>query len=378
MPAPRSQPGDPLTPRQAECWEAYQRLQSIRAVAAEVGITYTAAHENITRARFKASVPDGIVNAAATAGLDLDTLTHGWIKARGKDGEPDVSAFFRTPRPEDDPLARIRAAFEDITPAPVVDPPGRSDADLLTLYPLADVHLGQLSWGREAGEDYDLTIAARQLREAMAHLIVGCPESASAVILNTGDFFHSNNERNITEKSGHALDVDGRLFKVLECGVALTADLIDGALKKHGRVYYRALRGNHDPTMHMALTIALAQRYRDNPRVVVEQSPGDFWVMEWGRCLLAGHHGDKAKPEDLASWLAEHDDWKPRQFRHFFLGHLHKDTARDVGGIRFERLRAFTAKDAYAAGNAYVSRRSLQAVTFHRERGEIARVKRHI
>jgi hypothetical protein len=100
MASPRSQPGDPLTPRQAECWAAYQRLRSIRLVAAELGITYTAAHDCITRARFKTAIPEGIVHAADAAGLDLDTMAHGWIKAKGKDGEPDVSAFFRTPKPK--------------------------------------------------------------------------------------------------------------------------------------------------------------------------------------------------------------------------------------------------------------------------------------
>jgi hypothetical protein len=378
MPTPRSQPGDPLTPRQAECWDAYQRLKSIRAVAAELGCAYAAAHDCITRARFKLSIPEGITYAADVAGLDLDTLAHGWVKAKGKDGEPDVSAFFRVPRPEDDPLERIRAAFEDLTPAPAVAPPQRFNADLLTLYPLADVHLGQLSWGRESGEDYDLAIAAQQLRQAMADLIVACPESDTAVILDAGDLFHAENDDARTPQSKHALDVDGRYFRTLELGVTLLADLVDGALKKHNRVLFWSIPGNHSPIGRIAVSVAMAQRYRNDPRVEVARDPSEFFVYAWGRCLLAAHHGDKAPPERLGQWLAEHDLWQPRQFRHFFLGHHHKDMAGDIGGIRFERLRAFTAKDAYAAANAYVTRRSLQAITFHRERGEIARVKRHI
>lgn len=364
------------TERQQEVLEAYGRLQSIRKVADELGIHHSTVWDVLKRAR--RNVPPGIADALEQTGLDGTVARFGYRKVKDPETGSFNTVMWKMPGDEIAALDRIRAALEGLEPIEAIPPPLAVTPDLLTLYPLADVHLGQLSWGRESGEDYDMGLASRQLRETMAGLIVGCPESDTAVILNTGDFFHANDDKSQTDASKHPLDVDGRIYKVLETGIALTADLIEGALRKHRSVIYRALRGNHDPTMHMGLTLALVERYRHNPRVTIEQTPADFWVYEWGRCLLAAHHGDKAKPEAMTLWLAEHDLWKPKQFRHLFAGHLHHDAAKDIGGVRFERLRAFTAKDAYAAGNAYAARRSLQAITFHKDRGEVARVKRHL
>lgn len=43
--------------------------------------------------------------------------------------------------------------------------------------------------------------------------------------------------------------------------------------------------------------------------------------------------------------------------------------------MRWERLRAVTARDAYSVANAYVSRAELQGITYHREKGEVHRVR---
>lgn len=379
LPTPPTKPGDPLTDQQARAWAIHQDGHAIREVARRMGVNFSTARQHIEAARFKATIPPGIQDALAQTGLNDAVARFGYRKIKDPETGSFNTVMWKLPEaPAEDIAQRFRDILENMEPAPAALPPKATNADLLTLYPLADVHLGQLSWGRESGEDYDIKTACQQLRQTMADLIVSCPESETAVILNTGDFFHANNERGETERGGHSVDTDGRLWKVIETGVEVTADLIDAARRKHKSVTYRALRGNHDNTMHMALTIALAQRYRNDPRVEVACDPADFFVMEWGRCLLAAHHGDKAKPEQMVLWLAEHDLWKPGQFRHLYAGHLHHDAAKDIGGVRFERLRAFTAKDAYAAGNAYSARRSVRAVTFHKERGEIAQIKRHL
>lgn len=369
MAGPRRQPGDALTALQRDALERHDRLKSIRAVAAEMGLSFSATQQHIASARFKLSVPEGIRDAAAATGLDLATLSHGWIKAKGEDGAPDVSGFFKTPRAPEDFAERIRAVFEDMTPAPVVAPPKRCDADLLTLYPLFDVHLGMLSWGRETGEDYDLTVASTQLRASMAGLIVDSPEAAAAVLLVGGDWYHGNDQTNATPRSRHVLDVDGRHFKVLETGIVLLGDLIDAALHKHAHVIVRVLPGNHDPVSCISLVLAIAQRYRLNPRVTVDRDPGEVWAMAWGRCLIAGNHGHRVKFDRMALWLAEHRLWRYGQSRHCFFGHEHHEAVKDVGGVRCERLRPFAPRDAHSAGGGFAGHRGLQAITFCKVRG---------
>ena len=54
---------------------------------------------------------------------------------------------------------------------------------------------------------------------------------------------------------------------------------------------------------------------------------------------------------------------------------FYSDVWRSRDGVQWEQLRALTAKDAYARSHAYCARAQLQAVTYHREKGEVSRVK---
>ena len=70
-------------------------------------------------------------------------------------------------------------------------------------------------------------------------------------------------------------------------------------MQKHKTVTLVVQRGNHDETAYLAVLFALAERYRNEPRITVQRKPGEFFVMEWGKVLLASCHGDKAKAEVL-------------------------------------------------------------------------------
>jgi hypothetical protein len=67
--------------------------------------------------------------------------------------------------------------------------------------------------------------------------------------------------------------------------------------------------------------------------------------------------------------------WGRTKFRFLFTGHLHHHKSADIGGVQWEQLRAVTAKDAYAVAHGYTARAEMQAVTYHKERGEVSRVR---
>lgn len=215
--------------------------------------------------------------------------------------------------------------------------------DLCSLYPLMDVHFGMQAWGRETGEtNYDMKTAAGDMSYAFDKLDARTPASKQAVLVIGGDFFHADDNRAETPQSKHKLDVDGRHWKVLNDGVALIAKVIDRLSEKHSAVLVRVLRGNHDEHAHLVLTFALAERYRDSDRVTVEKEPRDLFMMQWGRCLISAHHGDKAKPDRLAMYLSDVCPfWSDTRHRHIFTGHIHHDSAKDLGPMRWESLRAF-------------------------------------
>jgi hypothetical protein len=247
-------------------------------------------------------------------------------------------------------------------------------ADLCSLYPLMDVHFGMQAWGKETGgQDYDIALACHDLRHAFAKVCAITPASAAGILIVGGDFFHANDNTAETQ-SGHKLDVDNRHRKILEAGVAIMVECIETLLAKHGSLLVRVMRGNHDRESHLVLTFALIERYRNEPRVVIDNSPRDLFMHQWGACSIFAHHGDKFKAQAAALYVSDVCPfWSATRHRHFFTGHVHHDHAKDIGPLRWESLRAFCPPDAYAASMGYGGRRAFQSVTFHAVDGLVLR-----
>ncbi|MGB3391028.1 MAG: hypothetical protein WBA88_23955 [Pseudaminobacter sp.] len=272
-------------------------------------------------------------------------------------------------------LERAANVFASLPKAPAIPVPKTTNADLLTLYPCFDIHYGMRAWSDETGyDDYDTKLAASDLNMALGNVMALSPDSEEAIVLIGGDFFHGDDNTNQTPRSHNPLDVDGRHFKVLDTGIEVVAATVERAASKHRRVTVRVLRGNHDEHSHMVLTLALAQRYRDHARIVVDKDPRDIFMHQWGKCLIAAHHGDKQKPERLAMVLAEICPfWSAAPHRIVFTGHKHHQQSNDFPGIEWEQFRAFCPPDAYGA--QFAPRRAMHAITFHKESGIATRAK---
>jgi hypothetical protein len=151
--------------------------------------------------------------------------------------------------------------------------------------------------------------------------------------------------------------------------------LVDIALQKHEIVHLVAIPGNHDEDASVCLRVAMSLFYSNNPRVKVYTKPGLHWYMRFGKCLLAATHGHTMKPDRMAMMLATdcQKDWGETDHKHMFFGHIHHETAKEVGPVRLESFNTPAAKDAYATGGGYRSSRSMSAITFHAVDGEAGR-----
>lgn len=286
-----------------------------------------------------------------------------WVKTKAD--EPSIEEI----------ADKLRDALADLPAVAAVPPPNAIDGDLITVYAIADAHIGMRAWAKEVGESYDVDIAVARLLDWIGRLVASSPASKEAVILDVGDLMHTDDGTNQTPASKHVLDVDGRYFRTLDMTITAMAAAVEAALVKHETVHVVIIAGNHNPHSFMAILFALAERYRDNPRVVVRKDPREFWAHRFGDCLLAAHHGDKAKPERLVMFLADEysEDWGATKHRFLWTGHLHHHRSADIGGVRWEQLRAMTSRDAYAYTHAFSARSQMQAVTLHRTAGEVQR-----
>jgi hypothetical protein len=257
---------------------------------------------------------------------------------------------------------------------------GKFNENLLAVYPWGDVHMGLYTWKDETGENFDLKIAERDLIGAVDYLVDQAPKTREALIVNLGDFFHSDNMDNKTRRSGNILDVDGRFPKILAVGIRAIRRCIDRALEKHETVKIINAIGNHDDHTSLMLSLTLSEFYSNNPRVIVETAPTTYHYHRFGKVLIGVTHGHETKPEKLQGVMATDraEDWGATSFRHWLTGHVHHDQRKDFSGCTFESFRTLAAKDAYATSKGYRSDRDMKCIVYHKEYGEVYRYTSNI
>jgi hypothetical protein len=367
---------DELAREAAQAWLDCGKSQE--DAAAKLGVNYHTFRHRLRVGKERGFADDpAIADAKRAVGTGLNPVL-AWAKTKNEDGT-SYSVLLRPPPVETESLIeQVKDALADLPAAPeITESDTAKDSDLLTLYPIADSHIGLLAWGKETGEDYDINTARDRLVNWMGRCVEASPPSGTAIVLDVGDLLHADDQTNQTPNSKHALDVDTRHYRTVDTTIAAMASAIELCAKRHARVIVRILPGNHNPTSYLAIMFALAERYRENPRIEVQKIPGEFFVHQFGSVLLAAHHGDKAKAERMVMFLADQYAaiWGRTNYRYLWTGHLHHHKSADIGGVTWEQLRALTARDAYAVAHSYTARAQLQAVTYHRQRGEVQRVK---
>jgi hypothetical protein len=342
---------------------------SQRQIAKELGCAQSAVCgvlRPLTSAEAHAAAPDGFHVRGVSTLYDSDGNVRGqWVKTQ-KDREEQTAAL----------LEAIKSAMADALPVGPIAAPAIEAANLLTVYPMGDPHIGMYAWAAETGADFDLEIAERNLTEAMVRLVMSSPPSSQALIVNVGDFFHADNTLNRTMRSGHALDVDTRWAKVLRIGIRAMRTCIEQALCKHTTVRVINEIGNHDDHTSQVLTLALQMAYEQNPRVSFDDSPAKFHYHVFGQNLIGVTHGDTVKPADLGGIMAadQRVAWGQTRHRYWYTGHVHNQRVFELhGGVLVESFRTLAAKDSWTASMGYRSGRDMCAIVLHREWGEVER-----
>lgn len=265
--------------------------------------------------------------------------------------------------------------------AKLVPPPKETYADLCNYYPIVDPHLGALSYGKETGESNDLKIGVERVQGTLQRLIGWSPPAETAVIVNTGDFFHADDQRNATPASGHQLDVDGRDQKVKWAGVNMLRTTIDFALQRHKRVIVKNLKGNHDPESAKWLNISLGLFYSNEPRVEIDPADAnnDHFFHLFGVNYVGATHGHTMKPDRMYVMMAEDNPeyWNASLYRWCIFGHIHHETKKQIGSLICESFSQPVPRDSFAHSYGYRSGSAMQSITLHREGGERGRCRQN-
>lgn len=312
----------------------------------------------------------------------IDFETSSFIKSRSTmlDAEGNIRLqWVKEDRESVDRLAMISEAVDsimnNIVPKEAIVAPNVNNDDMMTIYSIGDAHIGMMAWHKETGEDHDMVIGERDLRNAMHMLVTQSVATDECFIVDVGDWFHSDNFDGKTAKSGNVLDVDGRYPKVLEIGLNLTTELIDIALTKHNVVRWRSAIGNHNEHSAIMMSAFIKAYYRNEPRVIVHDTPNMFMYHKFGKNLIGITHGHTVKAEKLGEIMAvdAKELWSDTEYRYWYTGHIHHVSVKEFPSCLVETFRTLAGKDAWHSASGYRSGQDMKAITLHKEYGEISR-----
>ena len=365
--------------------EAVLEYGSERKAADALGVDRSTVNKSIRRVRANAArrgyapdndmtktVPDGFSVSGVSTMYDAD----GEVKIQWVKSKQEAQRLLEMA------LEAVRESFAGASnKVPVIAKQKKIETkELLAVYPMGDPHIGLYAWAEESGADFDVKIAERNLVTATERLVECAPASDQALIVNVGDFYHSDTMDNRTSRSGHALDVDTRWARVLRVGVRSMRACIEATLRKHNTVRVINEIGNHDDHTAQVLTLALSMAYENNPRVSFDMGPGRFHYHRFGEVLIGVTHGDLAKPEKLGGIMATDrpKDWGETVRRYWYTGHIHTRNVFELPGCEVESFRTLAAPDAWTASMGYRSGRDMYCIVIHEKYGEIERHRKDI
>jgi len=371
------------TARQREAIRAWEESgESAVKAAAMLGITPSTLREHVRAVQNCAAerglssswdatrhVPEGEVVIGRSIYSEDDEGNKAWLKTRRtmKEAERDkaIQAFVEG-LTKDLPKAKKQAK-------PKIK---KFDADLLPTIVIGDAHFGMRADARETKErDYDTKIASESMRDSIDYLVDLAPPSENALLVNVGDFIHANGSGGTTF-GGTKLDVDTRIEVVLDVAAQTFVYSISKMLEKHKKATVIMARGNHDSDTAIALALILKYYYANEPRVTILDPHGFFHTLQFGKNLIAVHHGDKVRAPKLASLLPKMlpEQWSSTNYRKWLVGHIHHQTLLETdNGVFVESFATLAPPDSWHAGAGYGAASAMHQIVFHREGGEALR-----
>ena len=369
------------TDRQAEIIDAINKHGGLRSAARALGIDHKTVHKALKYVKKKAQVQGFAPESNFTRPVPEMFKAKGISTYYDKEGKPTgqwVKASLDEQKHQQVLQEAAEAMAEELPRlAPMPAPKAELNSDLLNCFVITDFHLGALSWHEETGHDWDLEIAEGMVIRWFERAIALAPNAENAVFAQLSDFLHADGIEALTPASKHLLDVDTRFAKVVRSAIRILRRCVEMLLAKHKHVHIVMADANHDPVSQIWLREWFAAIYENEPRVTVDRSPSPYNAYEFGKTALFFHHGHKRKVTNVSEVFAA-------QFREMFgrtkyayahMGHLHSIDVKENNLMIVEQHRTLTAPDAYAARGGWISGRDAQVITYHRNFGEVSRVR---
>lgn len=308
---------------------------------------------------------------------------HSTLEKVGPNGEREqVLQWTKTRLDDEQYQAMLTAAVEsfvndNVAPiAPVSEGPAFYRDDIIPWINIGDAHFGMIAHASESGEDFNLEIAENEMKAAIGLVIDEMAATERLVIQDMGDFTHYENTSKVTERSRHALDVDGTMPEMIRVYSRTMRWLVEKALTKAKHVDVIINQGNHSRSNDFWMVELLKVAYGHTGRVHVLNNDQPFIAYRMGQTLVLCHHSDQVKPKGLADVMTTdfRKDYGETTFHYVDVGHVHHGMVmKEHPSVKVESFNQLARADNYAYANGYRSRSSLTVIYRSTKYGEIGR-----
>ena len=373
------------TPRQLEYLDAVEKHGSNRAAAKALNVAASSIDRAMSLLRKKVAsitldarvgwapshdlvhpvAPGQRLRGASTLYKDGKVLIQ-WVKSTADDQAQQEALN-----------AALEAMAADLPKMAPAKAPKACLEHLCNVYTLTDSHVGMLAWHREGGADWDLNIAERVLTGCFEQMVLNSPAARTCVIAQLGDYLHYDSALSaVTPQSGHSLDADGRMPKMVKVAIRILRRVIDLALKKHEKVILLLAEGNHDISSSVWLRAMFQALYEREPRIQVIDSELPYYAIQHGNTMLGWHHGHLKKNDQLPLAFATQfsEIWGSTTKRYAHTGHRHHKEVKEHSGMTVHQHSTLAARDAYAARGGWHSERNVEALTYHSRFGQVGSI----
>jgi len=368
--------------RQKECIDAVISERSQSAAAIKLDVSQRSLERTLKRVRDMAArrgwspdhdytrpVPDTYVVKGVSTFYDEHGIPiRQWVKSdlKRQSQEEALEAFVEALRGD-------LPKYQTLASKPLTDVP-----EELTAYVIGDAHVGmKVSKDRNGDSDWNLEIAERVTLGAIEKLIKASGPTEVGLMLDLGDFGHSDNLQNTTSSGQNHMDMDGDFGDSIAAQVRIYRKALDMMLKNHNRVVLMQVRGNHNSSTSRCMNVMFQSFFGDEPRLEILDNAHKFQNIVYGNNLIVSHHGDRMKPQRALEYVTRSlaKEWGKCEHRHVMFGHIHHHVSVELAGCQFEHHQALGSGDAWHADSGYGAKRTMSAIVYSKQHGEVQRHK---
>jgi hypothetical protein len=367
---------DLVTARQWQILKAIDKHGGQAGAAKALGLATNAVHEQYHAARKKLAKhghAPGHFNEGVAPGYRMGLVT----VQRGAAGV--VERTWERQSPEAEAVQEmIREGVKAFMEAPVVTPPficPDAEQDVIPWIQIGDAHIGMLAHEAEAGADFNVEIAQREMCAAFKLLIDQVEPCERLVINDLGDRDHVENTEKLTARSRVPLDAQ-RPRLMIRTSSKVMRFVIDLALTKARFVDVIINQGNHSRFGDLYMNELLQVAYAPCGRVNVIDNESVFIGYRMGKTLVMTHHSDRCPVDRLAGVMMSDfkQDFAETEFHYIDIGHIHHKTAvKERDGIVIESWNTLARGDRWHKESGYRARQSMSLVFRSRTYGDVGR-----